>query len=264
METPNTPANGTMPEGQQPLPMPPEQSGNPRKRMMMIIGAVALLAIIVVAALFGGTLFKGSFLNGDTNYDISIVSADKDAEGRTVLVYTFTNKTGQDIADNSLIEVKGFTNANTDTAFFTRPLNYKSTFRADESVTLRTTFTPAVIGGYSDIILKVYRGGEEKSSTSTQAPKTFATGGGGASSPATTTTEGGGAGTAVPEPTPVADATTTTPTEGDKATITPVPADDTLVTPKTDAEILRERETATPTPTDETPIEDTPTPTPTR
>ena len=171
METPIT--------SQQPLPMPPEQSGSSR-RMKMILGAIAILAIIIVAVLFGGKIFKGSFLTGDTNYAISLVSADKDADGKTVLVYTFTNKTGADITQDSLLEVKGFTDANTDTPFFTRPLNYKSTFRADESVTMKTTFAPAVIGEYKGVILKVYRAGEEKSATALREPGVVATGGGSA------------------------------------------------------------------------------------
>ena len=159
--------------------MPPEQSGNSR-RMKIILGAIAILAIVIVAVLFGGKMFKGSFLTGDANYAISLDSADKDADGKTVLVYTFTNKTGADIAQDSPLEVKGFTDANTDTPFFTRPLNYKSTFRADESVTMKTTFAPAVIGEYKGVILKVYRGGEEKSATALRAPGVVATGGGSA------------------------------------------------------------------------------------
>lgn len=205
METPNTPAVGTVgtvSANQQPLPMPPDQSGSSRKRMLIIAG-VAVLVIGVVAALFGGDLFKGSFLSGDSSYAITIDSANKDADGKTVLVYTFTNKTGQDIAADSLIEVKGFTDTQGATPFFTRPLNFRSTFRADQSVTMRTTFAPSIIGEYTDISLKVYRGGVEKSSTTTREP-VVATGGGSAA-PSEPVVPASGGSAVVPDTAPLSE-----------------------------------------------------------
>lgn len=191
---PEVNSTGTsVPSNQQPLPMPPATPSDGRKRMWILIGVAAVVLVGIVAALFGGDLFKGSFLTGNQKLAITIDSVEKDAQGRTVLAYSFKN-TDKEFSAGQL-EIRGYTDANGSQPFFTRPLNVRSPFRMNQSVTMKTTFDASVIGEYKSLVLKVYVDGVEASSVTNQVIS-----GGSASAPTPAPTTGGAAGQAVQSP----------------------------------------------------------------
>lgn len=139
MDTPNQ-----VPETTPPLATPPAvdsnaqelplstPSGDPRKRLLLVGGGVFVVAILVVATIFGGGMFKGSLITGaELKVELNELTP---TNGILTVDYTVTNGATELPASNDFVMRAC---SKDDKVIFEKPWNLdkKTTMRAGESVT---------------------------------------------------------------------------------------------------------------------------------
>ncbi len=143
--TPATGVPASASDVNQPLPMSTESSSNSGKRVWIILAVVAVVVVGVIAALFGGQFFKGSFVTdlATNSAKFSLNWALDTKATAPALTYVFSYDSGKDaITSDHPLDIAGYAKpkvgAKDDKSnwvkFFSRRLNSASSFRVGEKL----------------------------------------------------------------------------------------------------------------------------------